>query len=65
MIAIIFIFLMLNIFIFIINIGQPMWRWNIDALLLSVTGIVYNLAILIALLEIKNINKKLRGEKNE
>ena len=63
MIAIIFIFLMLNIFIFIVQIGQPMWRWNFDLILLGFTGIIYNLAILTALLGIKDIKKKLQGEK--
>jgi hypothetical protein len=63
MIVIIFIFLILNIFIFIVQVGQPMWRWNFDLILLGFTGIIYNLAILTALLGIKDIKKKLQGEK--
>jgi hypothetical protein len=53
---------MLNLFGLVVQLGQPIYRWNFDVILLTFSGVIYNLAILIALSEIKSIKKKIVKE---
>ena len=62
MIVIITIFLLINLLAFFANISQPMYRWNFDLIFGLLSALIYNFAILIALVEIKELKKKLRGE---
>jgi hypothetical protein len=62
MTAIIFVFLVFNLFGLVVQLSQPVYRWNFDVMLLMLSGVVYNLAILIALLQIKDIKKKIVKE---
>jgi hypothetical protein len=63
--AIMFIFLLLNLFVLISQLGQPLYRADFNLLIGSITGIAYTLAIITALVEITTLKKLIKGDKNE